>query len=197
MIVKIRESGMPEEFMWSRFFDPVYILKTIGLSSEIKNVADFGCGYGTFTIPAARIVSGRVYAIDRDPEMMTAVKDKILKNAMNNVETIERDILSEGSGLADESMEYVLLFNMLQTKYPVKLLKEAYRVLRNNGCVAIINWNLDPKTPRGPPMEMRPSLEKSVEWCVESGFDKNSKEVYDFKPYHYGLIMKKIREMPS
>ena len=189
--MKIRESGMPEEFMWSRFFDPVYILKTIGLSNETKDVADFGCGYGTFTIPAARMISGRVYAIDINPEMMTTVTDKILKNTVNNVETIERDILAEGSGLADESVEYVLLFNMLHTKYPEKLLKEAYRVLRNNECVAIMNWNLDPKTPRGPSMEMRPSLERCVEWCVEASFDQHSKEVYDFKPYHYGLVMKK------
>jgi len=182
---------MPDEFTWSRFFDPVGILKTVGLSNEIKDVADFGCGYGTFTIPAARIVSGKVYAIDIDPEMIKAVKDKLLKNAVNNVETIQRDILDEGSGLADESVDYVLLFNMLHAGCPVKLLMEAYRVLRKNGRVAIINWNLDPTTPRGPPMEMRPSLEQCVEWCVKVGFDPNSKRVYDFKPYHYGLVMKK------
>lgn len=186
--MEIRESGMPDQFMWSRFFDPVDILKTIGLS---KDVADFGCGHGTFTITAARIVSGRVYAIDIDPEMTTAVKDKMLNNPVNNVETIQRDILDEGSGLADESVDYVLLFNVPHTQYPVKLLKEAYRVLRKNGCVAIINWNLDPKAPRGPPMEMRPSLEQCVEWCVKLGFDPISKKVYAFKPYHYGLVMKK------
>lgn len=189
--MRVRESGMPEESMWSKFFNPTDILKTIGLNNETKDVADFGCGYGTFTIPAARIVSRRVYAIDIDPEMITAVKDKMLNNAVNNVETIQRDILAEGSGLADESVDYVLLFNMLHTKYPVELLKEACRILRKNGCVVIINWNLDPETPRGPPMEMRPSLEQCVEWCVKSGFDQNSKEVYDFKPYHYGLVMTK------
>ncbi len=182
---------MPDEFMWSGFFNPAYILKAIGLSKAIKDVADFGCGYGTFTIPAAKLVSGRVYAIDMDPEMITAVKDKMPKNVVNNLETIEMDILAEGSGLADESVDYVLLFNMLHTKYPVKLLKEAYRVLRTNGCAAIINWNIDSKAPRGPPMEMRPSLEQCIEWCVKSGFDPISKEVYDFNPYHYGLVMKK------
>ncbi len=191
MIVKIRESGMPDESMWSRFFDHAHILKAIGLNKAIKDVADFGCGYGTFTIPATRIVSGRVYAIDMDPEMITAVKDKMLKNALNNLETVERDILAEGSGLADESVEYVLLFNMLHTKYPVRLLEEACRVLKKKGCVAIMNWTRDSRTPRGPPMEMRPSLEQCIVWCVESGFDPNSKKVYDFKPYHYGLVMKK------
>jgi len=189
--MRIRESGMPEESMWSKFFDSADILKRIGLNNKIKDIVDFGCGYGTFTIPAARLISGRVYAIDVDPEMITAVKDKMLKNAVNNVETIQRDIIDEGSSLADESIDYVLLFNVLHTEYPVKLLKEAYRVLRKNGRVAIINWNLDPTTPRGPPIEMRPSLEQCVEWCVKVGFDPNSKRFYDFKPYHYGLVMKK------
>lgn len=189
--MKIRESGMPNESEWSRFFGPFDILKTIGLSNGVDDVADFGCGYGTFTIPAAKIVLGRVYAIDIDPEMIAAVKDKSLNNALNNVETIQKDILNEGSGLADESVDYVLLFNMLHTKYPIKLLNEAYRVLRTNGCVAIINWNFDSNTPRGPPMEMRPSLEQCIELCAKSGFDPNSKKVYGFKPYHYGLVMKK------
>ena len=62
---------MPNECLWSRFFDSVDILKTIGLNNEIEDVADFGCGYGIFTMSAAKIVLGRVYAIDIDPEMIT------------------------------------------------------------------------------------------------------------------------------
>lgn len=182
---------MPEEPAWFKFFDPIGILKTMGLNSGVKDIADFGCGYGTFAIPAARLVSGRVYAVDIDPEMISVVRKKILNKAVDNVETRIRDLLDEGSGLEDESVDCVLLFNMLHTRYPRKLLDEAYRVLRTNGRVAIINWNLDSTTPRGPPMEMRPSLEQCIEWCVNSGFKLNSKKVYDFKPYHYGLVMKK------
>ena len=39
-------------------------------------MADFGCGYGTFTIPAARIISGKIYAFDIEPEMIKAVEQK-------------------------------------------------------------------------------------------------------------------------
>jgi ubiquinone/menaquinone biosynthesis C-methylase UbiE len=38
------------------------------------NVADFGFGYGTFTIPAAKIISGKIYAFDIEPEMIEAEK---------------------------------------------------------------------------------------------------------------------------
>jgi len=75
--MKVQESDMPDECEWSRFFDAENVLKKIGVNSEIENVADFGCGYGTFTIATAKMVSGVVYAIDLDPEMITAVKDKI------------------------------------------------------------------------------------------------------------------------
>jgi len=62
--MKIRESGMPGEGMWDGFFEPEEILKTLGLDSSITDAADFGCGYGTFTIPAAYVVKGVVYALD-------------------------------------------------------------------------------------------------------------------------------------
>jgi hypothetical protein len=48
--MKIRESGMPQEEEWTNFFTPAKILKMLGLDGSIVDVADFGCGYGTFTI---------------------------------------------------------------------------------------------------------------------------------------------------
>ena len=54
--MKTRESGMPEESIWVEFFDPAKILRTLRLTPECGDVVDFGCGYGTFTIPAARVV---------------------------------------------------------------------------------------------------------------------------------------------
>jgi hypothetical protein len=45
--MKIRESGMPKEELWSEYFDPKKVLELLGVNSKIVNVADFGCGYGT------------------------------------------------------------------------------------------------------------------------------------------------------
>ena len=36
----------------------------LGLRPDAGDVVDFGCGYGTFAIPAARIVTGTVFALD-------------------------------------------------------------------------------------------------------------------------------------
>ena len=54
--MQTRESGMPPEEMWSKFFDPITVLKNLGLAANCRDVLEFGCGYGTFTIPAAQMV---------------------------------------------------------------------------------------------------------------------------------------------
>jgi len=54
--MKTRESGMPEERQWESFFAPAQVLRLLGLDDACRNVLDIGCGYGTFTIPAAQKV---------------------------------------------------------------------------------------------------------------------------------------------
>ena len=51
--MKTRESGMPDEGMWQSFLDPEAMLTALGLDRTVGDAVDFGCGYGTFAIPAA------------------------------------------------------------------------------------------------------------------------------------------------
>jgi cyclopropane fatty-acyl-phospholipid synthase-like methyltransferase len=74
--MKTRESGMPKESIWKEFFEAEIILRTLKLSPSCREVVDFGCGFGTFTIPAARIVSGTVHALDIEPEMVQTTEAK-------------------------------------------------------------------------------------------------------------------------
>lgn len=187
--MKVRESGMPKEPIWEEFFEPDKVLNILGVNESVNDVVDFGCGYGIFTIPAARIVSGKVYAIDIEPEMIKVTQKKAKESRLKNVETILRDFMARGSGLEDESVDYVMLFNILHGEEPVKILKEAYRILKHNGKVGIIHWNYDTTTPRGPPMEIRPKPEQCIKWAINSGFSNPIR--YDLKPYHYGIVMVK------
>ncbi len=57
--MKTREGGMPDGEMWPSFFDPEAILTALGLDESVLDALDFGCGYGTFAIPAAPRVRGR------------------------------------------------------------------------------------------------------------------------------------------
>jgi ubiquinone/menaquinone biosynthesis C-methylase UbiE len=150
--MKTRESCMPEEPLWQGFFGPESTLKKLGLTSACQNVVDFGCGYGTFTIPAARIASGVVYALDIESEMAERTRCKVDEACLKNVEVRQRDFVAEGSGLPDASVDYAMLFNLLHAEERTKLLEEAWRILRAEGTLAVIHWNYDPSTPRGPSM---------------------------------------------
>ena len=68
--MKTRESGMPDEGMWRSFFDPEAILAALGLDESVHDAVDFGSGYGTFAIPAARRIRGTLHGFDIEAEMV-------------------------------------------------------------------------------------------------------------------------------
>lgn len=187
--MKIRESGMPEREMWENFFDTVKTLATLGISSQTGDVAEFGCGYGTFTIPTAKVIKGKVYALDIEPDMIRVTDEEAKKHGLSNVQTMMRDFMIEGSGLPDGSVDYVMLFNILHLEKPMILINEAKRILIGGGKLGIIYWNFDPKTPRGPSMDIRPKPEQCIKWAESAGFSNMAQ--YDLKPYHYGIVLTK------
>jgi ubiquinone/menaquinone biosynthesis C-methylase UbiE len=184
--MKIRDSGMPDETMWKAFFDPIHILKQLQLPGS-GTIVDLGCGYGTFAIPAARMSSGKVIAFDIESEMIKVCRAKSISHQLKNIHFEQRDFLELGTGLKDTSVDYCMLFNIMHTSKPLLLLEEAHRILLNGGTVAIIHWNYNPKTPRGPAMDIRPRPESVLIWLKQSGFDTPT-PILDLPPYHYGIL---------
>jgi len=188
--VKTRESGMPEEDRWKSFFDPDSILNELGLNRTYQTVVDLGCGYGTFSIPAARRIDGKVFAIDIDPTMVDTCLAKVEEAGLSNVICQQRDFMVDGTGLPELSADFVMLFNILHAEHPLNLLNEAYRILIPGGKVGVIHWNYDPSTPRGPSMDIRPRPEQCQAWIQVAGF-KLSNPMIQLPPYHYGMIGQK------
>jgi len=187
--MKARQSGMPEESMWAGFFDPPTVLAKLGLTDHCRDAVDFGCGYGTFTIPAARIVLGVVHALDIEAEMVAVTAQKAKAAGLTNVRARQRDFLAEGTGLPDASVDYAMLFNILHAEQPLALLREAFRVLRSGGVLGIMHWNYDPSTPRGPSISIRPRPEQCRTWAQRAGFRAPSPQLINLPPYHYGFAM--------
>lgn len=106
---------------------------------------------------------------------------------MHNVAAKLRDFVSLGTGLPNSSVDAVLMFNILHHDQPVRLMTEAFRTLRPGGKLAVIHWNHDPKTPRGPSLEIRPKPEQCVEWGKQAGFRFDPIRQFDFPPFHYGV----------
>ncbi len=102
--MKARESGMPDEKMWRAFFDPAKALRLLGLERDVCQAVDFGCGYGTFTVPAAQRVSGTVQAFDIEPGMVAQTKRKAEQEGLNNIRCCLRDFIEDGTGLPDSSV---------------------------------------------------------------------------------------------
>ncbi len=188
--MRVRESGMPPSETWEAFFDPEAILDALGVTAPCGDVVEFGCGYGTFTLPAAARTTGVVHAIDIDEAMTSLVTRRARAAGLRNVRTVVRDFVSDGTGLPDASVDFAMLFNILHHETPLVLLREAFRVLRNGGRLGIIHWNPDPATPRGPPMAMRPSPEDCRRWAEEAGFVATG-EILALPPHHYGLVLLK------
>lgn len=191
--MKVRDSGMPEAEMWERFFDAEAILRSFGLDQGIDGLVEFGSGYGTFTLAAGQVAE-TVHAFDIEPDLVSMVQEKCRCGGLDNVRATVRDFVGQGTGLPDNSMDAALLFNILHHEEPVALMTEAGRILKPGGVLAVIHWNYDPSTPRGPSLEIRPRSEECIEWGRQAGFAFDERHRYDFPPYHYGLKFSKQKD---
>jgi len=122
------------------------MLRQIGIRRG-QTVLDFGCGSGTYAIPAAKIVGGqgRVHALDKDKEALDELMQKAESAGLKNIERM--DTSGElGIALADESVDVVLLFDVFHSFYfpqaedRRRLLGELYRIMKPSALIAISVW---------------------------------------------------------
>ena len=189
--MKVRDSGMPEENVWNTFFDTNCILTELQINAQVKDLVEMGSGYGTFTIPAAKRISGKLFAFDFEQEMITLLKKKQTEYQIDNIIAEQRDIIDKTTGLKNDYVDYVMLFNILHNESPLIFFNEAYRILKPGGLIGIIHWRSDIETPRGPDLSIRPKPEQILKWADEKKFSVNKKP-FVIKPYHYGLVLSKI-----
>jgi len=188
--MKIRDSGMPEETMWSKFFDSELILQQMEVTADLNSIVDLGCGFGTFSIPASQIIKGEVHAFDIDQEMIRQLQDKIEQQENKNIEVYLKDFTAQGTGLPDCSIDYVMIFNILHHDNPFQILNEAHRILKVGARAGIVHWRSDIQTPRGPDLDIRPMPEQCKKWAIETGFAIHKELILE--PYHFGIIISKL-----
>lgn len=188
--MKYRESGMPNEQMWDTFFNPEQILDNLDIDNNVKTLIDIGCGYGTFLIPAAKLVKNKVIGIDIENEMIEVCRGKIQDHGIENIDLLHGDISTEQTTKNLEkykgNIDYICLFNILHCEQPLDLLNAAYRILNNNGKIGVIHWKYE-NTPRGPSMGIRPIPEVIKGWALKAGFVLE--KYVELPPYHYGLVL--------
>ncbi len=119
------------------FITPKKILEGLKLDNNLI-AADFGCGSGGFSIPLAKILrKGKVYAIDVQKTALSS----LVSNNIPNIKAIHCD-LEKGSTIRDNEVDIVILANILHQVEDIEvILKEASRVLKDNGILLIVDWN--------------------------------------------------------
>jgi ubiquinone/menaquinone biosynthesis C-methylase UbiE len=123
------------------------MLQQIGIRSG-QTVLDFGCGSGTYTIPTAKIVDaqGKVYALDKNNEVLDELMQKAESAGLKNIKRMETAGKLE-IDLADESVDVVLLFDVFHSFYfpqvgdRKKLLGEIYRIMKHSAFLSISVWS--------------------------------------------------------
>ncbi len=190
--MKLRESGMPEENYWESLFDVPAILDRLGLDASLNNVAELGCGYGTFTLPVAQRIGGVITSTDIEPAMVARTRARASDAGLSNVICRLADILVDGFGVEPDSQDACLLFNILHAEDPVRLLVEAANIVRPGAFVAVIHWRFDPDTPRGPNMEIRPRPQQILGWATQTARLEPLTTILDLPLWHYGIKFRRI-----
>lgn len=190
--MKVRDSGMPKQDYWESLLDVPMILDRLGIDQSINSVVEVGCGYGTFTVPVAKKISGSLHAFDIEPTMITTTEARTRGAGLSNVILSLRDVIANGFGLMPGSVDAVLLFNILHVENPTALLQESARLLSRNGRVLVIHWRSDIPTPRGPDLSIRPRAEQILAWAKETHALEPDATPVILPPWHFGLALSRL-----
>lgn len=128
-----------------RFRKPHEFIQRLGIK-ENDVVLDHGCGIGSYSLPAAKIVGpgGQIYALDIHPIAIERTKKRAEKAGLENVQAILSGL---ENGLPAEHVDVVLLIDVYTwIDDKIALLREFHRVLKPSGQLFIL---IDHASPDG------------------------------------------------
>ena len=170
-----------ERMVWN---NPAKIIAAVNIPRGAR-VAEVGCGSGWFTFELEKAVRprGMVYALDMQPAML-----QILRARRDNWERILTLPCDENEFELDANeVDIVFHANTLhECADPEKHLREAHRVLKEQGRLIVIEWHwADEESQPGPPNTERLEIDTVKQLVEEAGFRVT--ETADVGPYHYAV----------
>ena len=155
---------------------------------ERSVVADLGAGGGWFTVRLARrVVNGKVYAEDIQPQMLEATKRRVDWEGLRNVQTVLGK--PTDPGLPRESLDAVLIVDAYkELENPVVLLRNLKLSLKPDGRIGIVDFTREGGGP-GPPMEDRVDPDRVIRDAEAAGLQLVSRP--NFLRYHYMLVFER------
>lgn len=193
-------TAMPATDWWTALWpDPEGVLRRLGVDFG-QSVLDLCCGDGHFAVPLCNIVgrSGRVMALDLDPNMLNHAKARARSAGLglDAIDWIEADA-TKLAGQLPRVPDFVLIANTFHgVPDKATLLREVYASLMPGGQFAVINWHHRPREettvldqPRGPQTSARMNPDQVAEYAIKAGFRLHG--VIELPPYHYGVVFDK------
>ncbi len=174
----------PDRATWQR---PDQIMDALGIADG-ASVADIGAGAGWFTIRLARRVgpNGTVYAQDVQRQMLEAIRRRVAREGLRNVQTR----LGQGSSpnLPRGALDAVLVVDVYpEVEDRVAFLRNLTVSLRPGGRIGIVNYKPGAGGPGPAPGEGfrvdRTVVEKDA---IEAGLRVRATENL---PYQYLLVL--------
>ncbi|HEY95055.1 MAG TPA: class I SAM-dependent methyltransferase [Dehalococcoidia bacterium] len=154
------------------------IIEKTGVSQGMVCV-DLGCGAGTLSIPLAEKVgsTGKVYAIDTNPDALQVIKEK---NPPANLVVLQRNATNTGVDASIANCCFMIL--LLHEVPPEGVLAEAHRLLKAEGKAITLEWRMDFDSPR-PPSNERIDRDRMEQLMAGAGF--TSFEYTEWSDSHY------------
>jgi SAM-dependent methyltransferase len=181
------------ETLWS---EPEETLQQLGLRKGMS-VLDLGCGYGHFTIPAARLVNPAT-VIGMDTDLPLLEEGYQAGEGITNCSWIWGDIRNL-SKLVNNEFDYVLLMSAFHgVPDQVELVRNVASVLKPGGYFCVVNWCPIPGEatlwlgkPRGAKTEARMSPEQVISLVQRVDVGLSFERQVKLPPYHYGVIFRR------
>lgn len=159
--------------------NPEEMLEQLGIKPGMV-VCDMGCGDGYYTIELAKRVgpTGKVYAVDIQPEMLQELSRRCEQNALKNVDMIlglphdpklpgaakpSGDAKANGDpnenrepSVAEGTLDVILMVDVYhEFSNPVEMLSAMRRSLKKDGVIALVEFRgEDPQVPIKPEHKM-------------------------------------------
>lgn len=171
------------------FIRPEEFWRTLGLRAG-QTVVHLGSGPGFYLIPAAKMVGakGKIIGVDIQAPLLAEAESRAARAGVSDiVHTVRANLENDRSStLPPDSADWVLVANVLHQSAPAQVLTEAARIVKEDGKVVVVEWNVA-ASPLGPPNHVRVPQSDAVEAAAQVGL-KLARE-FTPSPYHYGLIL--------
>ena len=171
----------PKRDAWQK---PHEVIQALALKPDAV-VADLGAGTGYFAVRLARMLpSGKVYAVDVEPDMVKYLQERAQKEKLENLVAVAG---TPADARLPEKADVIVLVDVYhhidrRTDYFSRLRSS----LKPGGRLSVIDFRMD--SPAGPPKSARIPAERVIAELKAAGYSLTQR--HDFLPRQYFLVFR-------